>query len=391
MNDKMPLKMKILLANDSAERVGGAEIYLYNLIDLLKKKGNQVESYFSRDRLRLDILGSMFNIRNLVKIYKKMKRLNIDVLHIHKYNLSLSVSPLIAAKLLKKKTVVTFHDFGLICANGWCVDKDGKPCDNPSSIRWVFRKSLSNKLFVKKLYDYVKNAIHIFLIRIFADVCICPSKAMADYIRKIFKNKKVIYLPYFNSQNIKKDIKEISNNKIAYVGRLNREKGVKCLIESYKLVIEEVPSAKLIIIGEGKERGNLERLAKQLFPQGNIQFEGLMDHKDVIKIYKNVCVIVTPSLWVENNPLVLYESMAYGIPLIGSKIGGIPDMIKDSYNGYLVEVGKSNELAKKIIYLLKNKKKAMMMGERGRKILQEQFNDKDHLNKLIILYKINKK
>ncbi|MBW2981178.1 glycosyltransferase family 4 protein [Candidatus Woesearchaeota archaeon] len=374
--------------NDFAGRFGGAETYINDMKPLLREGGHDVEVYFSRNTVKLDIFGSIFSIRNLIDSYKKIKSYNPDIIHVHKYNLSLSVSPLIVAKFLKKKTFVTFHDFGILCCNGWCVDGEGNPCKKPSSIKWLFCRSLSNKRFINKLYDYVKNTIHLFLMNWFVDEYIAPSKALTRYLGKIYdrqRRKRAHCVPNFKIISKKKLRKRYEY--LVYVGRLTREKGVDWLINSFRQVVEKSASAKLVIVGGGVERKRLEALTKKLGLQHNIEFRGRLNYNELVKVYEKALAVVMPSIWMENNPMVLFEASSYAIPVIGSNIGGIPDMVKDGYNGYLVERFNSNQLAEKILTLIKNKNLAAKLGEIGKRLVEKEFSPQKHIKRLMLHYR----
>lgn len=374
--------MKILLMNDSAEKAGGAENYFYNLRDLLKEKGHIVQMYFSTDKVKFDIIGSIFSIKNLIKSYKKIKEFNPDVVHIHKYNLSLSVSPLISAKLLKKKTVVTFHDFGLLCANGWCVDENGKACDKPRSIKWVLNKSLSNKKLINKLYDYIKNNMHLLLMKRLVDICIGPSKIITNYLERIF-SKKARYAHYIINEKWGFKNKKRINKKLLFIGRLEREKGLEYLIKALKYL---KPDIGLDIIGKGPEEKRMKELIKKLDIKNNISFIGEIPNKDIQKYYHNSDIVVMPSIWMEQSGIVGLEALASGTPVIASNIGGINDWLKNGENGILVPPRNPVKIAEAVNKMM-SKKIIEKYAERGRKIFEQNFTREKHYNKLIKIYK----
>ena len=377
--------MRILLLNDFAEKSGGAETFFYNLKDLLKEKGREVETFFSASKPKVSIFGGVFSIKNLIESYKKIKEFNSDIMHIHKYNLSLSVSPLIAAKLLRKKTIVTFHDFGTLCANGWCVDKAGKPCDNPTSIKWVFKKSLSNKGFIDKLYDYIKNKVHIFLMKKFVDIYIGPSEAMTNYLRKIFNNKKVKHLPYFINDDWKFEDKKRINKKILFIGRLEREKGLEYLIKALKYL---KPDISLDIIGKGPEEEKIRKLIKRLNIKNKVNFMGEVSNKDIRKHYYDSDVLIMPSVWMEQFGIVGLEAIASGTPVIASDMGGIRDWLKDKENGFLVPTRSPKKIAEAIKKIFSNKKLIETFSKYGRKLFEHNFTKEKHYKKLVEIYSL---
>lgn len=140
---------------------------------------------------------------------------------------------------------------------------------------------------------------------------------------------------------------------VLFVGRLEKIKGVKYLIDAMKEI-----NAKLIIVGDGSLRKELE---KQAFNQERkIMFYGAVNHSQLPDIYASADVFVAPSITLENGStegfgLVLIEAMAAGIPVIGTRTGGIQDIIQDGKNGYLVEEKNSQEIAERVNQLLSNR------------------------------------
>jgi N-acetyl-alpha-D-glucosaminyl L-malate synthase BshA len=165
---------------------------------------------------------------------------------------------------------------------------------------------------------------------------------------------------------------------ILSVGRLIGLKGTKYLIIAMKEVIRKFPTAKLLIVGDGPEKEKLEKLANELNLEDNVIFTGHIKNLDLPKYYSFADVFVTPSITIDGQAeglgVVLLEAMACGTPVIGSNMGGIPDIIKDGYNGFLVPEKSPKDLADKIIELLSNKKMAEEFSVNGLKIVKERFS-----------------
>ncbi len=371
--------------NDFSQKSGGAETYLYNLIDMLKEKGHNVKTYFSGNKPKLSLFDSIFSIKNLIKSYKIMKEFSPDIVHIHKYNLSLSTSPLISAASLKKKAIVTFHDFGLLCSNGWCVDNQGAICEDPSSIKWVFRRSLSNKSFENRLYDYIKNKVHIHMIRKFAYLCIGPSKAITAFLKK--ESKTALHVPYFISGDWKFREKTAINNKLLFIGRLEKEKGLEHLIIALQFVDKKI---SLDIIGEGPEEKNIKKLIKKLDLKNKINFLGNVSNKNIQKYCHDADILVMPSIWMEQFGIVGIEAMASGLPAIASDTGGVSEWLKDGENGYLVPPGNPKKIADAVNNLISDLKKIKKFSKKGRELFLKEFTKESHYEKLMKVYETAK-
>jgi glycosyltransferase involved in cell wall biosynthesis len=140
---------------------------------------------------------------------------------------------------------------------------------------------------------------------------------------------------------------------ILYVGRLEPVKGVRYLISAMKRVHDTIPDARLIIIGEGTERAMLEALSARLGLQTCVQFGGEVPHEKVLSFMQQADVFVLPSLS-EGFPMVIVEALACGLPVVASRVGGVPEIITNETNGYLVEAKDEGALADRIQVLLQD-------------------------------------
>lgn len=165
---------------------------------------------------------------------------------------------------------------------------------------------------------------------------------------------------------------------ILSVGRLIDWKGTKYLITAMNEIIKKIPSAKLVIGGIGPEKEKLEKLTQELNLKNNVIFTGYIEGIDLPKYYNSSNIFVLPSInlngHTETLGVVLLEAMVCGTPVIGSNVGGIPDIIKDGYNGFLVPEKSPKDLADKIVQLLSNEKMAEEFSVNGLKTVRERFS-----------------
>jgi len=155
-------------------------------------------------------------------------------------------------------------------------------------------------------------------------------------------------------------------------------KGIHILIQATKLVIQQIPDAKLLIIGRGRYKGQLEKLVSELGLEGKVEF---VDHVPQIALrdYLRMCgVLVLPSLS-EGWGRVLIEAMACGKPVIGTNVGGIPNLIHDGVNGFLTPPNDPEALAEKIIYVLSHEDEAARMGAEGREFVARTFSTEKYV------------
>lgn len=108
--------------------------------------------------------------------------------------------------------------------------------------------------------------------------------------------------------------------------------------------------------------------------------------EELQKEIQNAMAAVTPSHWYENNPRTVIESFALGKPVIGARIGGIPELVKDGETGLTFEPANADDLRNKIEYLIRNCDKIIEMGKNARKFVEKEFNPEKHYKKLMEVY-----
>lgn len=255
----------------------------------------------------------------------------------------------------------------------------------PTKIIGVHSHDIANRKFYRSLIDSISFY--------FSDRIICVSESQKQYIainKKISPDKiNVIY----NGVDINKfkagcktDItkKDLSVPEravvIGTIASLRKEKAIDVLIEAIPKVIEEYPRALFLIIGEGVERLSLDASAKRLGLNGNLRFLG--EREDVDKIIPFFDILCLSSR-TENFPLAILEGMACGKPVVATRVGGVPEIVKDRVSGFLAKIDSSDELAECLKSLLGDRQLAARMGREGRKIVEGRFG----LDRMIDEYK----
>ncbi len=163
-----------------------------------------------------------------------------------------------------------------------------------------------------------------------------------------------------------------SNNQkmITFIGRLDGYKGVDCLLEAFRQIIQGCPDVKLKIVGDGPDALQLTRQAEALQIQGKVIFRGRQE--DVAKELSETDIFVLPSLS-EGMSNVLLEAMACGLPVVATAVGAAVDMISDRVNGMLVPPGNPAALSNALIELLRNDVLAGSLGKAARKTVEERY------------------
>ena len=189
---------------------------------------------------------------------------------------------------------------------------------------------------------------------------------------------------------------------LIYVGNLTIQKGLSILIDALNIVAKDIPNIKLLMVlnmplERYKNPGRLDVDMGQIFKtkekikhyglEDNIIPLGLLDNMPQVMAASDI--FITPFLdtvGIVDSPTSLLEAMAVGKPVIATRVGGIPEIIKHQKNGMLIEPNNVNELVDTIIYMLNNKEEAKKMGEEGAKIISEKFKSEIVVDELERLY-----
>ncbi|MDD3284446.1 MAG: glycosyltransferase family 4 protein [Patescibacteria group bacterium] len=184
------------------------------------------------------------------------------------------------------------------------------------------------------------------------DIITAISYFLANRAIKLGVDEKDIYvIPNgVDFSKIPQNIDKVKN-RVLCVARLSWEKGIDYLVKAWKELIVQIPDAKLVLVGEGNKRYEIEKLIKDLNLESSIELKGNLSHeKTLIEISKSE-VFVCPSL-AEGLGIVFIEAQACNVSVIGTKVGGIPDIIVNNENGLLIESKNSEQITNSIIKLL---------------------------------------
>ncbi len=280
-------------------------------------------------------MKSKFDLISLLKIFPYLREKKIDILHTHLYH-----SNIIGVLIKKWKKIPIF----IYTSHGLPIKKNSPlSLVNNSIMRKINHKIIAVSSDVKrKLINCGK---------------VKPGKII------------VVYNGVDADQFIfKKEEKDIFVGTIA---NLRLVKGHQYLLRAIPIVLESIPAAKFLIVGQGPLRKDLEQLAKRLKITKNVIFMGYQ--KGIAEILAKLTLFVLPSIR-EPFPVCLLEAMAASLPVVATSVGGIPEMVKDKETGLVVPPKDPEALAHAILTLLQNGEKAKNMGIAGKKWVEEKFN-----------------
>lgn len=161
----------------------------------------------------------------------------------------------------------------------------------------------------------------------------------------------------------------------AFAGRLVPEKGVHQLLQAFSLARRRIPRVRLLLLGDGPERPQLEREAERLGIAGAIRFGGHLDRKPMERELSSAWVQVVPSLWAEPFGLVAAEAAMRGTAVIATGGGGLAEIVRDGATGVLVPPRDVEALAESLYYFLSQRGAAERMGAAARQDARHRFNE----------------
>jgi glycosyltransferase involved in cell wall biosynthesis len=173
---------------------------------------------------------------------------------------------------------------------------------------------------------------------------------------------------------------------VVQVGWVIREKGIQDLLQAARLVLGQNRNVQFVIVGDGPYRGECQKLAADLRISENVTWTGLLQDPLLEGVYAAADVVCQMSRWEEVFGQVITEGMASCKPVIGTRVGGIPELINDGETGFLVERGDIDAMAGTILRLLSNPRQCAEMGTKGRECVTAKFDHRKNVSKLIELY-----
>lgn len=172
---------------------------------------------------------------------------------------------------------------------------------------------------------------------------------------------------------------------ILYLGRMVPEKGQAILLQAVALLAKRSQSVKVILAGDGPSRPGLERIAEQLGIASRSSFPGVVGQEQIQALYASAAIFCLPS-FAEGVPCVLMEAMAMGLPVVSTRIAGIPELIDDGHTGLLVAPGRPDELADALQLLLNDPSLCSQMGSSGRQKVIGEFTTEKSAEQLYALF-----
>lgn len=170
-----------------------------------------------------------------------------------------------------------------------------------------------------------------------------------------------------------------NENVLLYVGRLTEKKGVHVLLQAFQLVLEDSKNITLVVVGDGENREQLLDQVDALKIKENVVFTGAFPNENLPPYYAMADIFIGPSIVAKDGDtegfgLTFLEASFSGCYLIGSKVGGITDIIIDGKTGATVEPGNSQDVAEKILWALENPDSVQQQKDKSKEILKKKYS-----------------
>lgn len=404
--------MKILLVNKFHNVKGGSETYYFGLGEMLKKAGHEVIYFSMKDEKNVPCEQEKYFVENvdfnapmgklaLVKASLKMlysfeakKKFDKlltdekpDVIHLNIFQSQLTGSIVDVAKKHKIPIVYTAHDLKSVCPNYQMMNK-GKICEkcingnytNCFKSGCMKNSKLKSLLATLEAYAYKLKKTYKKI-----DLVITPS---AFYKKKIdeagvFKCP-VVHMPNFLPEGAEYSISE-PGSYILYFGRLSHEKGTMTLLKAYKKANVNKP---LYYVGTGPIKEQLEEYVKEHNLSDKVKLLGFKSGEELKKLVRESLCVVLPSEWYENGPYSIMEALAVGKPVIVTSLGGLPEMVDNGENGYVVSPFNTEELSTALTAICKLEANQLkLMGEKSMQKARKLFDSGKYTEDLLLRYK----
>lgn len=398
--------MKILMVNKFHYLKGGSEKYYFDLANLLKENGHEVAFFSMKDEKNIktdckeyfvepidlntgsklkafDVIYSKDNKKNMEEALEDFKP---DIVHLNNFQRQLSASIIEPIKKKNIPIVFTAHDVQAICPAITMMDNDKNICEKCIGGKYsnCIKKKCNKGSTLKSVIGAIEGKFYrnkkIYTEKI--DKIISPSEFYkSKFVEDGVQVEKVVAM--HNFVDIEQYDVELQDDGYAlYIGRLSKEKGILNLINAFA----KLDSGKLYIAGEGPEKDNIERIIRENNLEQRVELLGFLSKEEVIDWTRKCRFTVVPSIWYENCPYSVMETLAIGKPVVGANIAGIPELVKENRSGLIYKYDDINDLADKMRILFEDRNLAEKFGKNAKMDAKEFYAKDIYYKKIINIY-----
>jgi len=399
--------MKVLQVNKFHFPKGGSETAYFGISSLLEAHGHTVIPFSMKDPRNVPTPYQKFFVEHVsyegggaggklsaaAKIVystdarKKMRALlrevQPDVAHFHIFQHQISPSVFGPLQGARVPLVLTLHDLKPICPNYKMLTGDGI-CERCKGGKFYhsFLHRCSKGSALKSLVSTVEMYFH-YAMRYYQSVD--RYIAVSDFYRRKmvefgFPGDKVVLIPNCIDPGAF-PVSDTDGGYGLFFGRLSEEKGVATLLTA----LSSCPEIPFVIAGSGPLEASLKNVAAELGLR-NVSFCGFKKGGELLDLIRRASFTVIPSEWYENCPMSVLESLSTGKPVVGARIGGIPELIDDGVDGFTFESGNTEDLAGKLRLVWADPLRRREMGLRGRAKVEREYHPEKHYRSIMRVY-----
>jgi len=365
--------MKILIVHNFYQQPGGEDVVFAQERALLERKGHTVLTYTRSNHELNDATAA--NQLKLVKnmlwaddsrrdIQKLLREERPDIVHTHNTFFTISASIFGACKDAGVPVVQTLHNFRILCPVSTLCRNGAvcRECIDESLLRGVrygcYHQSKSKTAAVALMLA-AHRARGTWVKEVSAYI------ALTNFAKRLFvenglPEEKIYVKPNFVEPDPKRST--VPAQYAIFVGRLSPEKGVSTMLKAWKLLPTPIP---LKIVGDGPERAALEAEVRRLGLQ-QVDFLGRLDRAEALQYLNGARFALVPSLWYEGFAVVLVESFACSVPVLGSRLGAMQELIRDGVTGLHFNPGDTHDLAQRAQWAWDHPQEMADMGANAR-------------------------
>jgi glycosyltransferase involved in cell wall biosynthesis len=373
--------------NEQRSRFGGEPAVIDATMRLLAQNGHDARLVMKSSRVLENSLlkrvnafwGGVYNLPAHREMARLIESDRPDVVHVHSVYPMFSPSVLVACRQKNVPVVMTVHSHNLTCPT-WYHLYQGAVCEDcvgGHEYRCVVKNCRDNYL-ESAAYALRSSVARRF--RLFHDnvtvLIVLTSFAKAQLMKAGFREDQIQVVP--NPASVREHPADPSQgNYVAFAGRISPEKGLRTLMDA----AARLPHIAFKIAGDGPALQGLKPGAP-----ANVQFMGQLAAADLDEFYKQARMLVVPSVWFEQFPMVVLEAMGRGLPVVGSRIGGLPAIIDDGVTGALFDPGNAADLAGQLQPLWDDPARCLRMGLAGREKVIRNYTEATYFNNLMNVY-----
>lgn len=403
--------MKILFCNKYSFPFSGTEVYLFELMDLLRSHGHQVALFSMADSSGAPTLFDEYFVPHLDfkdtsanwitrakyaahavystdarrRLRQLIAKFRPDVAHVRNIYHHLSASILWELKAQHIPTLFHLNDFKLLCP-AYNLVSHGRACQEPCTGRFwkVLTKGCYDGSFCTQAVLVAEAYFHYWLqtYRKCVDRFLTPSQFAKNLlVNNGFDAEHISVLPHFQKLPTSPVSRSAADAPILYFGRLSQEKGVADLIYAMRAL----PQLRLCIAGNGPQRSQLERLI-QVLELNNVQFIGHLSGENLNLAITASRFTVLPSHAYETLGKSILESYAFGRPVVASDLGSRRELVHQNETGLLFEPRNVEQLTHAISTLSQQPQLIAKMGAAGRRLVETNHTPEKHYQELMGVY-----